>query len=96
MIEEHYDDTIDKSAARLLSVTAGQTVEGIDTQLDEGGSIAGHVTDHTDKPVAFVDVYFEEVNGDTTHWARTEEDGSYTVGGLPPTSTGSDSKPAGT
>jgi hypothetical protein len=74
-----------ESAATYFTVTAGQTLIGMDAELAPGATIAGTVTgdDTPGVGVANVDVFVESADGSGDGQATTASDGSYFIDGLP-------------
>ena len=59
-------------------------VEGVDVQLQLGGTISGRVTDAaTGQPAANVGFRARLVNGDDVSWTETDHNGLYVLRGLP-------------
>ncbi|MGB0384201.1 MAG: carboxypeptidase regulatory-like domain-containing protein [Ardenticatenaceae bacterium] len=86
-LPEYYNDALDLESATDISVTQGETTEGIDVQLAEGGHITGVVTtaDGDGLLHTSIEVYRRDANGEW-EWAGSGEtfsDGSYDVAGLP-------------
>lgn len=86
---EFYDDSASLNRATDVTVGSGQDVTGIDADLNEGGSIAGTVTDATGAPLAdiFVAAYLTEMDGEYPdfyfiNFTFTDEDGNYEISGL--------------
>ena len=81
---EFYDDVGNWGQANRVSVTAGQTVAGIDFLLSAGGSISGAVYE-TDgvTPVAGANLWASAFDGSGGYgWAMSNADGSYAIEGL--------------
>jgi protocatechuate 3,4-dioxygenase beta subunit len=70
--------------ADSVSLTAGQTVTGIDAQLLTGGIISGRVVDQAGNgiPNASVEI-MDTVQYYTINWSSTDANGYYTARGLP-------------
>ncbi|MBI1296257.1 hypothetical protein GC175_14980 [bacterium] len=71
-----------------ISVTVGQTTDGVDAALTPGGTIRGVVTAPSGSPLKDVDVTLYRYNQETQQWwyfddVDTEDDGSYQMMGLP-------------
>jgi hypothetical protein len=82
-VSEWYNNQGDFNAAGLVSITAGQTVSGIDAQLSDKGSISGRVTDSSGTTgIADVNVNINDLNGDWINGTNTDENGYYTVNGV--------------
>ncbi len=88
---EWYNDKGNWDEADSVSVTAPQTVSGIDFTLEMGGSISGYVYSSEKGPLSGCNVIAYESDlyqwGTSTlaFWAKTETtstDGSYKIGGL--------------
>jgi Carboxypeptidase regulatory-like domain len=80
-----YHDRPDLGSADPITVTAGQTVTGIDAQMIVGGAISGHVTNASANPLGGVCVAAElPTTGAIVTGALTGADGSYTLTGLAP------------
>jgi hypothetical protein len=87
LIDEWYKtggSTPDGSQASPITITAGGTVSGIDFQLDEGGSISGHVllSDGV-TPIAGARVKALDDNFDWVGDASSDASGAYQITGLP-------------
>jgi uncharacterized membrane protein/protocatechuate 3,4-dioxygenase beta subunit len=84
-IREYYSSTYDYSSAASVPVTAGITTPGIDFLLETGGRISGIVTRASDgNPVAGLMVSANDFAA--SRWgssAKTNNDGSYLIRGLP-------------
>ncbi len=83
-----YDNATDLSSAQAVSIASGQTTDGIDAELQQGGQISGVVTDASGHPVANVAVGVAQV-GDVPLVVLatvTGPDGTYDI---PDLSTGS-------
>jgi len=82
-VEVHSDDgtTNYASEERIVTVTAGEAVTGVDFNLTTGGSISGTVND-SNGPVPNIRVECWRENGAGWGDAWTETDGSYTIPGL--------------
>ncbi len=82
--QEFYQETSDYQQAARVTVVSGQTKEGINFTLGQGGSVTGTVyeADGT-TPIANADVWangYEEGGGNG--YARTASDGTYMINGL--------------
>jgi len=83
-VDEWYNDKSTFNSADTLSVTAGQTLTGIDAQLADGGGISGRVTDSTGtQGIANVDVGICDLAQYWLPGISTDSDGYYTLKGLP-------------
>ena len=81
---QYYNGRLALANADPISVSAGQTTEGIDAAMVTGGKITGTVTDaSTHSAVSGANVYVYDANGDYVGTAYTGPDGSYTVSSLP-------------
>ncbi len=86
-VAEYYDNTTTFEEATDIVLEGGQARTGIDAQLAPGAAISGTLTGSDGQPLpsAFVRAYVHDASNDT--WdlagsASTQNDGSYTVGGL--------------
>ena len=81
-VSRFYDGKANLASADPVAVTAGSTTSHIDAALQDGGSIAGTVTDNaTGLPLSRASVY---VTGLAGVWAaNTDSQGHYSVSGLP-------------
>jgi hypothetical protein len=83
-VTQYYDHAGDEDAATQISVNLEETKTDINFSLEQGGRIRGIVTSELDgSPLQNVHVSVYKSNGDWSAWAYTQEDGSYTVTGLP-------------
>jgi len=87
LASEWFDDAASRSLATDITVSAGQTVAGIDAQLEATGAISGSVTDTNGNPVSGVRV---SAYGPGDRWvgsyaASTAADGTYVIGNVRPT-----------
>jgi len=84
-ISEIYDHAVDCSVANPVTITAdGNTI--VNFQLDQGGSISGFVTNSSGSGIAgvWVDAYSGACyDGNFLGYAETDENGAYTITGLP-------------
>lgn len=80
-ISEYYNDRPEGSDVRdQISVTAPNTVTGIDADLALGGSISGKVVDATTNvPLKGIFVEILDANGERVESTSTAADGSYTT-----------------
>ncbi len=83
LVTEYFDDAPTWDLASVVSVTAGETTDGIDAELGVGGSIAGTVTGPDGEPVAGVTVMALENEMDG-RGVDTDELGNYQIDGLTP------------
>jgi Carboxypeptidase regulatory-like domain/Neocarzinostatin family len=86
LAREWFDDAASRSVATDVTVSAGQTLAGIDAQLEQAGAISGSVTDTNGGAVAGVQVWAFGA-GDTwvgTYVTSTASDGSYLIGNVHP------------
>jgi hypothetical protein len=80
---EWYDDQTSWSSANAVTVFTDQITSDIDATLVQGGSISGQVTnDTTGLPYAWVGV-FDASTGSQIAGEMTDEDGYYSIRGLP-------------
>jgi hypothetical protein len=83
-LSEWYNDQADFNAADPVSVTAGETVSGLDAQLSDKGSISGRITDSSGTTgIENVDVYINDLNGNGINGTNTDANGDYTINGIP-------------
>jgi hypothetical protein len=84
-ITQYYNDKSSFKEADPVSVVAGKTTSGIDAKLEEGGRIAGRVTDAS-SGAALQDVFVcarPEIGGvPLGQCALTNSSGEYTISGL--------------
>jgi hypothetical protein len=84
---EYYKDTINPDSVEAISVTVGEMTSGIDFNLAKGGSISGtvHAGNDDSTPVRnkFVGVYSEACKDLLIGMVWTDENGLYTINGLP-------------
>ena len=83
---EWFDDAARRSLATAVTVPGGQTVAGIDAELDQAGAISGSVTDTDGNPVSGVQVSAFGP-GDSfvgTYTTSTASDGTYRLGNVRP------------
>ncbi len=81
---EYYDGVYDYDSATLIDIDYGETVSGIDFQLELGGKIHGKVTGPDGTPLGNVRVHAQSLStGGTNLSASTQTDGWYTIKGLP-------------
>lgn len=83
---EWYDDACCRRAATPVGVLSGQTITGIDAQLDAQAAISGTTTDSNASPVegAIVRVYGPGDRYVGSYIANTAADGSYVIGRMLP------------
>lgn len=82
VIGEFYDNKETLAEATEVAVTDGVETPDINAQLATGGSISGMVSYSADGPLDDVCIDAWDSNGARAGYARTRDDGSYTVGGL--------------
>ena len=84
LASEFYNDTGEWSDADRVTVVADQTTSSIDFSLATGGSITGTVVSAADgTPIEDADVWADTYDCcGGGNWARTDEDGTYTISGL--------------
>ncbi len=80
-LTQYYNGKSSLEAANAVSATAGSTTSGIDAALQEGGKIAGTVTNALTK--AAVNGLEVCASGTTTQCANTNASGEYTIQRLP-------------
>jgi len=84
--DQWYDEKTTFDSADFLSLTAGQTISGIDAALTgTGGIIRGRVTEETNGwPVEGIRVWVMKGFGEFSQWeGRTNANGDYQVTGIP-------------
>jgi hypothetical protein len=82
-VTQFYNDKPTASQANLVSVAAGSTTSGINAKLEEGGRIAGKVTDTSNgSAISGVGVCASEANPEIGGCASTNSNGEYTISGL--------------
>jgi hypothetical protein len=87
-VTQYYQDASSLPAAKSVPVAQGETVSGIDAELQEGGKINGRVTEYTKSedivPLRNIEVTVYEASGRElpVGYAITAADGEYTVEGL--------------
>jgi hypothetical protein len=82
-IGQYYNDAAGAEAATKVVVVAGAITEDVNAALSAGASIAGTVTSPGDEPASGVQVYVTSSDGTTAASATTNEDGTYSIVGLP-------------
>ncbi|NPV60687.1 MAG: hypothetical protein HPY75_13650 [Actinobacteria bacterium] len=85
-VSQWYDRKADFSSADTVTVIVGQTTEGTDVILQEGGRISGTVTNASDEPVENVQVRaipLDWYDDYSDYYTYTASDGTYTISGLP-------------
>jgi hypothetical protein len=80
----YYDGASSFEAAKIVSVPPGGSASGIDGRLNQGGEIAGTVTDASDRPITGINVCAYEERGGYYygHCGLTGPTGAYAIGGL--------------
>lgn len=82
-VSEYWDDAADRDSAQRLTVSAGESLEGIDAVLDLGGSISGRVMHQADgSPLEGVQVSAWSPETPYAGAAVTDEDGWYRIPAL--------------
>ncbi|MGH3659517.1 MAG: MSCRAMM family protein, partial [Micromonosporaceae bacterium] len=83
---EWFDDAARRSLATPVTVPGGQTVAGIDAELDQAGAISGSVTDTDGNPVSGVQVsaFGPGATLIGTQTTSTASDGTYRIGNVRP------------
>ena len=84
-IDELYDDVqcmvCDPTSATPISVGVGELVTGVDFALDAGATISGTIIDsETSDPLAEIQAWLFDENGDYVSEGQTDEAGNYTIG----------------
>jgi hypothetical protein len=83
-VSEWYDNKGSFNESDVVTVTGGQTTSGIDAQLSDKGNISGRVTDSSGiAGIPNVNVNIDDLNGNWINGTHTDENGYYTVDGLP-------------
>jgi hypothetical protein len=77
-----YKDTTDFTKAQPLTIVANQSLSGIDTVLDDGAVITGHVTDNLSNPVQGQAVAAYDQYGNGLAAGYTGPAGDYTIPGI--------------
>ncbi|MBI5871455.1 MAG: carboxypeptidase regulatory-like domain-containing protein, partial [Actinobacteria bacterium] len=80
---ESYNDKVGYYSGDPIPVGAGQTVAGINAQLNDAAQFSGTVTDSLSQPIANVEVMLKSPNTTTT-CDRTDADGTYRCGQIAP------------
>ena len=80
---EWYDGKTSQAAANPVAVTAPAPTSGVDVVLEQSGGISGTVRNTTGSGIANVWVGVSHPDGSYATGAPTNQDGSYTVSGLP-------------
>lgn len=85
-VTQYWFGTSDKDTAIPIQVSAGETIVGVDFNLDRGGYIRGVVRDTGSHPLVDVDldVYDGEWSYIGTFTDRTDDTGNYILGPLSP------------
>jgi protocatechuate 3,4-dioxygenase beta subunit len=83
-VREFYDDRANFKEADPVSVGVGDTLTGIDAELEEGAEISGTVTDAGEAPIEGVQVCAQDAESGEGWWCnQADGEGKYTVAGLP-------------
>ena len=83
-VQQHYGDSFGEDQAEHVAVGKEESIDGIDFALRLGGTISGTVTDaETGLPIAFMDVSARTAIGSKFAWTRTDNNGGYTLRGVP-------------
>jgi hypothetical protein len=77
-----YKDTTDFTKAQPLTIVANQSLSGIDTVLDDGAVITGHVTDNLSNPVQGQAVQAYDQMGNQIGIGWTDGSGNYAINGI--------------
>ena len=81
---QYYNAVATLSAAQTLSLSAGQTVSGVDAAMRGGGSVDGTVTSATSgSPLPAIGVELFATGAGYPVFTHTDASGRYFVGGLP-------------
>ena len=80
---EWYDNRATQDLADWVTVTVPNITSGIDAVLEPGGSISGTIKNGQGAVIANVQVLVYGINGTWTAGAMTNQNGVYTVNGLP-------------
>ncbi len=83
---EWYNDKDSFDNGDTISVTAGQTLTGIDAVLSPGGTISGTVADGSSNPIEFMEIDVYDTSGNFITYGYTDSSGNYEVNGLATTS----------
>jgi uncharacterized surface anchored protein len=84
-LSQFYDDEPSVESAQTLTITAGQSIGGVDAALAGGASVAGTVTAAGGGgPIEGVEVFAEAIEGGADGVATTGADGHYSIVGLMP------------
>lgn len=78
-----YADEPTEAAADQLPLVAGENATGIDATLDPDATLSGKVTAAGGGPLAGIEVFVEERGGGTFESATSNQEGEYTVEGIP-------------
>jgi Carboxypeptidase regulatory-like domain/Regulator of chromosome condensation (RCC1) repeat len=82
-VTQYYDGQRKASAANTVPVAEGSTTPDIDAQLEPGGRIEGKVTDTSNAVIKDVVVCALQSVTESAGCALTDENGEYTISGLP-------------
>ena len=82
LVSQYYQSADTYDAATSVTVALATAVQNVDAQLEQGGSIAGTVTNGP-SPLANICVSARADAGTTNRSAMTGADGTYTIDGLP-------------
>ncbi len=83
-VRKHWKNTLLRNNATPVSVTAPNDTANIIFKLEPGGTISGTVKDiTTGKPLVNVSVTGERVDGEGRGRTTTDQNGNYTIYGLP-------------
>jgi hypothetical protein len=82
-VTEFFEETYDWNSATRVGVVAGETTPNVNFTLEEGGSLAGMVTDDIGGPIGGVVVIACEYDGGYCMDATTASDGTYRIFAIP-------------
>jgi len=83
-ISEYYNDKKTIDLAELVSLSEGQTLTGMDAQLDTGGIISGRVTDSVGNGLENATMHILDTDNNTISLQGTNADGDYSFSKIPP------------
>ena len=83
-VQQHYDDSFEGNQAEHVTVGQEESIKGINFALRLGGTISGRVSDaETGLPIAYMEVSARTAVGSDFEWTRTDNNGDYTLRGMP-------------
>ncbi|MSP11871.1 MAG: hypothetical protein EXR62_02820 [Chloroflexi bacterium] len=81
----YYQNTISRTQATILTLSAGQVISPVNFSLFQGGSISGRITDGvTGAPVAQLGIILQPLAGLVLIEGRTGADGRFQLSGVSP------------